>query len=143
MWGESFFKGTDIELGFEEQLNWLKEVIPCSKNDGELISNYVKKYDSAVRQGEIRTFCSIDSIRFIVALAVAYEDKIDLEIAKESDYPTAELIKRAKNEISANPETNEIAKEVYKLLRPKMEDYKLGFRVDKKSLEEAYYPNSN
>ncbi len=139
MWGEDLIRRTDLKLEFKERLNWLEEVIPDSKNDEELISNYVKKYKSAVKQGKIRSCCPIDSIKFVVALATAYEDKIDLKTAEKSDYATAKLVERAKKEISSNSETEETAKEVYNLLEPKMENYKLGFRIDKKSLEEAYY----
>jgi len=137
MWGESLIKGTDLELSFEDHLDYLKEIIPYSKNDRELITEYINQYNEAVTEGKIRCHCSLDNTKFVVALAVAYEGKINAEKAKKSDYMMGNLIKITEKKISDNSETKKIAEKVYSLLKPKLEDYKYRYKIDDKQIEEA------
>ncbi|RLJ00595.1 MAG: hypothetical protein DRP06_01740 [Candidatus Aenigmatarchaeota archaeon] len=137
MWGDSLIKNTDLELTFEEHLDYLKKVIPYSKNDGELITNYVNQYENAVAEGKLRCHCSMDNIKFIVALAVGYENRIAAEEAKMGDYMVGNLIETAKKEIYNNLETKETAEKVYSLLEPNLEDYKFRFRINEEQIKKS------
>ena len=133
---KSIIKGTDIEMKFEEQLKLLEEVIPYSESGDELFLNCVDRYRKGIEDGSIRNFCPIDAMRFILSLAVAYEG-IDVEKVKISDYPTGVSIEVAEEKIRNNPKIKNTAENVYNLLRPNIEKYKLSFRIDEKNLNEA------
>ncbi|MCK4730771.1 MAG: hypothetical protein KAT28_05630 [Candidatus Aenigmarchaeota archaeon] len=137
MLGDYILRNTDLELEFGEHLDYLKEVIPYSNDGEELITKYVNQYENAVAEGKIRCHCSMDNIRFIVALAVSYEGKTDAEKAKTSDCIMGELLENMEKEISCNPETKKIAEKVYSLLEHELETYKTRFRINEKQIEES------